>query len=68
MPRQLGWIENKNFQGFGCSACNPVFKTSGALVRETLVEMKQKYEAQRGKKFAAHDCAKHPRAASANTG
>jgi hypothetical protein len=29
--------------------------------------MKQKYEAQRDKEFAAHVCAEHPRAASAKT-
>jgi hypothetical protein len=62
MPRQRVWIENQNFQGFGCSECNWVFKPSGPLVGESLNEMKQKYEAQRDKEFAAHVCAKHPRA------
>ena len=67
MPRKLVWIENKNFQGFGCSECNWMFKPSDALVGESLDEMKQKYEAQRDKEFAAHVCVKHPRAARPKT-
>jgi hypothetical protein len=59
MPRKLVWIENQNLQGFGCSECNWVFQTSGALLVESLDEMKQKYEAQRDKEFAAHVCVKH---------
>ena len=60
--RKLVWIENQKLQGFGCSACNWVFNPSGALAGESLDEMKRKYEAQRDKEFAAHVCAKHPRA------
>jgi len=44
-----------------------MFKPSGALVLESLDEMKQKYEAQRDKEFAAHVCVKHPRAARPKT-
>ena len=62
--RTLVWIEKQSFQGFGCSECNWMFITSGALVGESLDEMKRKYEAQRDKEFAAHACAKHPRATS----
>jgi hypothetical protein len=62
MSRKLVWIENQNFQGFGCSECSWVFKPSGAYVGGSLDEMKQKYEAQRDKEFAAHVCAKHTRA------
>jgi hypothetical protein len=61
MPREQVWIENQSFQGFGCSECNWVFKPSGALVGESLDEMKQKYQAQRDKEFAAHVCAKAPK-------
>jgi hypothetical protein len=60
MPRKLVWIENKNFQGFACSECGWVFKPFGALVGESLDEMKQRYEAQRDKEFAAHVCARRP--------
>jgi hypothetical protein len=62
MPRKLVWVENRKFQGFGCSECNWVFNPSDALAGESLDEMKRKYEAQRDKEFAAHVCAKHPRA------
>jgi hypothetical protein len=60
--RKLVWIEKQNLQGFGCSECNWVFNPSVAVVGESLDEMKRKYEAQRDKEFAAHVCAKHPRA------
>jgi hypothetical protein len=61
MPRQLVWIEKQNFQGFGCSDCHWVFNPSDSLVGQSLDEMKDRYEAQRDKEFAAHVCAKHPR-------
>src|SRR4029077_9723585 len=67
MPRKLVWIDKQNLQGFGCSECNWMFKPSGAIVLESLEEMKQKYEAQRDKEFAAHVCVKHPRAARPKT-
>jgi hypothetical protein len=67
MPRKLVWIEKQNFQGFGCSECNRVFKPSSALLDESLDEMKQKFEAQRGKEFAAHVCAERPGAARPKT-
>jgi hypothetical protein len=38
-----------------------MFKSSGEFVRESLDEMKQKYEAPHEKEFAAHVCVKHPR-------
>ncbi len=65
MPRKLVWIESQTFEGFGCSECNWAFKPPGALVGESLDEMKEKYEAQRDKEFAAHVCVKHARATSA---
>ena len=67
VPRKLVWIEKQNFQGFGCAECNRLFKPSGVLVRESLDEMKQKYEAQRDKEFAAHVCVKNPGAARPKT-
>jgi hypothetical protein len=59
MPRKLVWIENANFEGFGCSECNWVFKPASAIVTESLDEMKRKYEAERDKEFTAHVCAQH---------
>jgi hypothetical protein len=60
--RRLVWIEDQTLQGFGCSECNWMFNPSGPPVGESLDEMKRKYEAQRDKEFAAHVCAKYPRA------
>ncbi len=67
MPRKLVWIEGQAFQGFGCSECNWVFRPSDTLARESLDEMKQKFEAQCDKEFAAHICVKHPRATGPKT-
>jgi hypothetical protein len=47
MRRELVWIQNQDFQGFGCSECKWVFKTSVALVGESLDEMKEQNEAQK---------------------
>jgi len=62
IPRKLIWIESQKSQGLGCSECNWVFKPSGTPIHESLDEMKQKYEDQRDKEFAAHVCVKHARA------
>ena len=67
MPRKLVWVEGQAFEGFGCSECNWVFNPPGALVGESLNEMKQKYEAQRDNEFAAHVCVKPPRASRPKT-
>jgi hypothetical protein len=67
MPRTLVWIKSQSFHGFGCSQCNWVFEASGVLVGESLDKMKQNYEVQRDKEFAAHVCAKHPRTADPKT-
>jgi hypothetical protein len=61
MPRRLVWIESQKFAGFGCSECQWVFKSTGALVGITLNQMKREYEAERDKEFAAHTCALHPK-------
>ena len=61
MPRKMVWIERPDFQGFGCSECLWLYNPQGALVGKTLGQMKETYEAQRDKEFAAHDCAKAPR-------
>jgi hypothetical protein len=67
MPRKLVWIEKQNFQGFGYSECKWLFKPSSALLDQSLDRMKEKYEAQRDKEFAAHVCVKRPGAARPKT-
>jgi hypothetical protein len=56
MPRKLVWTQSKEFQGYGCSECVWVFHPSGALVGASLDKMKQDYQAQCEREFAAHVC------------
>ena len=67
MARKQVWIESQHVLGFGCSQCNWVFEAAGVLVGESLDTMKQNYEVQRDKEFAAHVCAKHPRTTNPKT-
>jgi len=67
MPRKLVWIEKPSFQGVSWSECNWMFKPSSALLDESLYRMKQKFEAQRDKEFAAHVCVKRPGAVRPKT-
>ena len=67
MLRKLVWVENANFEGFGCSECNWVFTPSSAIVTKSLDEMKQEYGDQRDKEFAAHVCAEHRRPTNPKT-
>jgi hypothetical protein len=59
--RKLVWIEEEQFWGWSCSECAWVFNPSGTPTGRSLDEMKQNYEQQRDKEFAAHVCAEHPR-------
>jgi len=61
MRRKLVWIESRSFQGYGCSECAWVFKSSGTPTGKSLDEMKRNYEQQRDKHFEDHVCAEHPR-------
>jgi hypothetical protein len=60
MRRELIWIDDHGFRGWGCSQCAWVFHPLGSPTGSTLDEMKQDYERQRDKDFAAHVCAQHP--------
>ncbi len=62
MPRNLVWIKSQNFEGFGCSECRWEFNSTGTLIGESFDQMKQTYEAERDKEFAAYACATFPRA------
>ena len=63
--RNLIWIEEPRFQGWGCSGCAWVFNPSGALDGKSLEEMKEEYERLRDTEFAAHVCAENLRASMA---
>jgi len=62
MRRELVWIEQQRFMGWGCSECAWVFNPSATPTGKSLDEMKQNYEERRDRDFAAHVCAQHPRA------
>ena len=36
MPRELVWIKRPNFEGFVCSECEWVFKSTSALVGKNI--------------------------------
>ena len=67
MARKLVWIETKNFEGFGCSECQWVFKSTSPFVGRALDKMKEAYEAERDKEFAAHVCAQYSQSARSKT-
>jgi rubredoxin len=60
--RKLIWTDRQNFKGWGCTECDWVFNPSGPPIGESLEEMKRNFEMQLSEEFAAHACAKHPRA------
>ena len=61
MSRTLIWIEGPRFRGWGCSECGWIFNPSGPPSGEDFNAMKQDFESQRDKEFAAHLCVEHPR-------
>ena len=63
--RQLIWIQEPHFLGWGCSECAWVFSPAGPPIGNSLQEMKEHYLLQRDEESAAHVCAEHPRAKKA---
>ncbi len=61
MGRELVWIEQKHFRGFGCSECAWVFNSPGSPTGKSFDEMMRNFELQRDKEFRLHVCADHPR-------
>ena len=60
--RQLIWIEEGRFNGWGCSECAWVFNSpDDPPTGKSLGEMMQNFEEQRDKEFASHVCAGHTR-------
>jgi hypothetical protein len=64
-PREMIWIQESHFLGWGCSECAWVFKPSGPPVGDSLRELKENYLRLRDEESAAHVCAEHPRAKKA---
>jgi hypothetical protein len=61
MSRELAWIEQQHFRGWGCSECGWVFNPSSAPSGKSFDEMMRNFELQRDREFALHACADHPR-------
>jgi hypothetical protein len=59
-PRELIWIQEPHFLGWGCSECAWVFRPSGPPEGNSIQEMKENYLQQRDEESAAHVCAEHP--------
>jgi hypothetical protein len=61
MLRELVWIDQPRFRGWGCSQCAWVFKPTAPPIGESLDAMMRNFESQRDQEFASHICVKHPR-------
>jgi hypothetical protein len=61
MSRELVWIEQQRFRGWGCSECAWVFSPSGALTGKSFNESARNFELQRDKEFTLHVCAQSPK-------
>jgi len=67
MSRELMWIEQKRFRGFGCSECGWRFKPAGPPAGASFDEMMRNFELRRDKEFASHVCTDHSSAQSADS-
>jgi hypothetical protein len=65
LPREVIWIQEPHFVGWGCSECAWVFKPSGPPIGDSLQEMKENYVRLRDEESAAHVCAEHRKAKKA---
>jgi hypothetical protein len=59
MNRELIWIEEERFRGFGCSQCGWRFKGSSVALSASFDEMMRNFELQRDREFKSHVCADH---------
>jgi len=61
MPRELVWMDQPRFRGWGCSECAWAFNPSGPPTGDNFNAMKRNFESQRDNEFASHLCVEHPR-------
>jgi hypothetical protein len=59
MARDLVWLDQPRFRGWGCSHCAWVYNPPGPPIGETFDAMMRNYEVQRDKEFASHVCASY---------
>jgi len=63
--RNMKWIEERTFEGWGCSKCIWVFHPFGLPIGESLDQMKRNFQIQLAEAFASHDCVERGRAKAA---
>jgi hypothetical protein len=63
MSRELIWIDQERFRGFGCSECGWRFNPSSVATSTSFDEMMRNVELQRDKEFTSHVCADHSKKA-----
>jgi hypothetical protein len=56
--RKMIWVKSSGSECWGCSECGWAFNPSGPPHGATLNEMKENFERERDKEFAAHHCPK----------
>jgi rubredoxin len=61
MRREVVWIDQSRFRGWGCSQCAWIFNPTGPPTGETFDAMMRNFESQRDKEFASHVCSNHLR-------
>jgi hypothetical protein len=60
MSREMVWIQQQRFRGFGCSECGWRFNPGGGPSGESLDEMMRNFESLRDTEFKSHVCRDHP--------
>jgi hypothetical protein len=61
MSREMVWIQQQHFRGFGCSECGWRFNAAGAPSGASLDEMMRNFESLRDTEFESHLCRDHPK-------
>jgi hypothetical protein len=59
--RKMVWVESATKVGWTCSDCTWIFSPSGPPLGKSMAEMRENYELQCAKEFAAHVCVQHPK-------
>jgi len=65
-PRTLTWIREPHLHAPACSQCAWLFHPSGPPTGSSLEQMKENYMRSCNEEFAAHICARYPKAPNTN--
>jgi hypothetical protein len=66
--RKLGWVEGRDFAGWGCSECDWVFRTNEWPPGHSLIEVKHNFQMQLFQEFESHSCSYYERAKGSTPG